>query len=131
MTITNEIVLDGTPLAAPGVWYTADIAESSFVENVKVRINEVGPAEARFYLKHGGEYTYKITDEFAGYVWADLNQGISPGAIFSNVKAESRYTPSDYKPAPQVSKSITVSGDADKITLLAAHASFLGLSVIQ
>ena len=131
MTITNEIVLDGTPLGAPGVWYTADIAESSFVENVKVRINEVGPAEARFYLQHGGEYTYQITDEFAGYVWADLNQGISPGAVFSNVKAESRFTPANYKAAPKATKSITVSGDADAITLLASHASFLGLSVIQ
>lgn len=130
MTIINETVLDGTPLAAPNVWYTANIAESSFVDDVKVRINESGPAEAKFILRGGSEYVYRITDDFARDVWADLNDGYSPGNVFRNVKAESRYTPTDYKAKPVEQWSVVVHGDADKIAILRSHAEFMGLRVV-
>jgi hypothetical protein len=134
MTIINEITLDGTPLAAPGVWYTANIAESSFVDDVKIRINETGPAEVKFTLDSGREYVYRVKDEFAADVWADLSGGFSPGAVFGYVKNESRYTPVNYKPARQPEPEILyanlyVVGPADKIAALQAHAEFMGLTV--
>lgn len=129
MTILNETVLDGTPLAAPGVWYTANIADSSFVDDVKVRLNEYGPAEAKFILRGGAEYVYKITDDFAQDIWSDLNAGYSPGGVFREVKDESRYTPTDYKAQPAVVAVLIVSGDVRKVEALRSHALFMGLTI--
>jgi hypothetical protein len=132
MTVINEISLDGTPLAAEGVWYTADIAESSFVNDVKIRINEEGPAQIKFYLK-SGEYVYSVTDEFAGYVWADLNEGISPGQVFANVRtfADDFYSQrGDYKVRKEVAQ-VTIIGDEATIRFVVAHANALGLVVVQ
>jgi hypothetical protein len=133
MTIVNEIILDGTPLGAEGVWYTADIADSSFVENVKIRTNEEGPAEIRYTLIAGGEYTYFVTDEFAKIVWDDLAEGYSPGQIYSSVRRfADNFYPSrgDYKVRKAVAQ-VTILGDEATIRFVVAHANALGLVVVE
>jgi hypothetical protein len=126
MTITNEIVLDGTPLAAIGVWYTPfGMAVSSFVEDAKVRYTDDG-GEVKFIIR-GEDYIFKMDASTAAEFYESLDAGYSPGSLLNDAKviaAEYRNRP---RPVPQ--KSVTISGPAATIDFVVAHADALGLTI--
>jgi hypothetical protein len=132
MTMTTETILSPVALATPGVWYTADIEESSFVDDVKIRINGSGPAEAKYVLRGGREYVYRISDEVATMLWNDLSNQSSPGQTFTWIRGEAddfRAQAATYKPTPVLNASVTITGPAATIDFVVAHAQALGLTI--
>jgi len=129
MTVTT-INLDGTPLQAPGVWYSPRLAESSFVDKVSIRLDEAGNAEVRYTLRGDREYTYVVNSEYAHDLFHELQDGESPGQTFSDIKYDSRtYTPVQ-APAPAPAQAtITITGEAGKVNLIAAHLVAAGFTV--
>ena len=126
MTITNEIILDGTPLAAVGVWYTPfHLADSSFVEDAKVRYTDDG-GEVKFVIR-GEDYIFKIEADEARDAYISLNAGYSPGSILNEVKVLAAEYRS--RPRPVAQRSITISGPASTIDFVEAHADALGLTI--
>jgi hypothetical protein len=126
MTITNEIVLDGTPLAAVGVWYTPfGLADSSFVEDAKVRYTDDG-GEVKFIIR-GEDYIFKVEADEAREAYVSLNAGYSPGSILNEVKVLAAEYRS--RPRPVLQKSVTITGDEATINFVVAHAEALGLLV--
>jgi hypothetical protein len=127
MTITNEIVLDGTPLGAVGVWYTPfGLAESSFIEDAKVRYLDDGTGEVKFIIR-GEAYIYHVSGEDARDTYVDLNGGYSPGGIMNEVKEMAR----NYRSRPVAPKVsiVTLYGDAKTVAFVTEHALALGLEI--
>jgi hypothetical protein len=128
VTVTNVIELDGTPFQANDVWYSPPMRESSFVQQVSIRMNADGSADVKYTLD-SGEYEYKTAPEFAKAVWTDLYTGNSPGLIYSNLRDYVRNNPWTGTKVPEANWTISVTGPASKVDLLIQHLQAAGFTV--
>jgi hypothetical protein len=108
-------------------WYIPEIEESSVVRQFKFRAVEENKSLIVVTTHRGDEYSYEVDSDVAEDFYADLSQGGSPGHLWNELRDYVRSTP---KPvAPVEMATVSISGPADQIGLIAAAAEAQGLTI--
>jgi hypothetical protein len=108
-------------------WYIPEIEESSVVRQFKFRAIEENKSLIVVTTHRGDEYSYEVDSDVAEDFYADLSQGGSPGHLWNELRDYVRATP---KPvAPVEMATVSISGPADQIGLIAAAAEAQGLTI--
>jgi hypothetical protein len=123
VTATEEAPTEsvfGTP------WYIPEIEESSVIRQFKFR--EVPDAKTLIVVEtHRGDlYEYEISTDVAEDYYSDLSAYASPGHIWNDLRT---YVRDNKSVAPVEMASVSISGPADQIALIAEHAEATGLTI--
>jgi hypothetical protein len=117
----KEPTFSGSP------WFIPDIAQSSVIRSFKFREVEDGKTLIVVTTHRGDEYSYSVATDVAQEYYEDLDSGGSPGVLWNDLRDYLRRTPK--APEPVEMATVSISGPADQIGLIAAAAEAQGLTI--
>lgn len=121
----TEVKADPTFSGVP--WFIPDTAQSSVVRSFKFREVEEGETLIVVTTHSGDEYSYQVPTADARDFYADLEDGESPGRTWNVLRDYFKNLP---EPVPPVEMAtVSISGPADQIALIAASAEAQGLTI--